>query len=887
MKLRYFQYCLANRLFYEEPNGWRADRACFEPVAAEPPPGWRSRRSGPWCHYLRDGGRLPAQGWKIHVSAARESAEKVLRITADYCLKHQIAFKFLVSEAAFISRNLKYADRGGSGKFITLYPDSDERLRAALEELSEALHGLGGAYVLTDLRWGEGPLYLRYGAFTERFTRNELGEPVPAIEDPEGNLVPDNREPVFSVPEWVRPPQFLIDALQSRQQDEAPKDFPYDIRSALHFSNSGGIYLATDRGSGRTVVLKEARPHAGLDPSGRDAVARLRHEWEVLRELADVEGVVDAYDHLVVWEHHFLVQEYVEGRTLSTEIAARHPLVHPDTDPAAVAAFTRWALDTTAQVEAAIGRLHRRGTAFGDLHPNNIMVRGDGRIVLLDFELAARADQPRTGVGMGAPGFFPPDRRDALAADRYALACLKIAVFLPLTMLLTLDPSRAEALVDAVRRRFDVPADWAEGVLRDLDLAAAPPSGTPGQVRRSSALIAGDGGHGPDWGAIEASVARAVWDSATPERADRLFPGDVEQFRYSGLGLAYGAAGVLYALAAGGHGRRPEYEDWLLRRVREHEGPHRLGCYDGLHGIAYALDQIGRHDDAVRTLELAQRAGTANLGADLFSGLAGVALNQLHFAARLGDRELRAAALDAAGRLAARAAERARGAEGRDRVRAGLMHGDSGAALLFVRLYEETGDTALLGLAEQALRRDLARCVHDEAQDALYVDDGSRRMPYVAVGSAGIGLVLREFLRHREDPGLRAALARIRRAAEAEFCVFPMLFEGAAGQIGFLGRLREPGRVDGLLEEKIALKRDRLHWHMVGLHGEIAFPGDQLMRLSMDLATGGAGVVLALAAVRDPCVPLLPFLSAVPAPAGPDSPPPRPLHREPLESSGA
>lgn len=38
---------------------------------------------------------------------------------------------------------------------------------------------------------------------------------------------------------------------------------------------------------------------------------------------------------------------------------------------------------------------------------------------------------------------------------------------------------------------------------------------------------------------------------------------------------------------------------------------------------------------------------------------------------------------------------------------------------------------------------------------------------------------------------------------------------------------------------------------MVGLRGEIAFPGDQLMRLSMDFGTGSAGILHVLAALRD------------------------------------
>ena len=50
---------------------------------------------------------------------------------------------------------------------------------------------------------------------------------------------------------------------------------PYAIDRVLHFSNGGGVYLARDTRTGEAVVLKEARPHAGVDARGHDAVRPL------------------------------------------------------------------------------------------------------------------------------------------------------------------------------------------------------------------------------------------------------------------------------------------------------------------------------------------------------------------------------------------------------------------------------------------------------------------------------------------------------------------------------------------------------------------------------------------------------------------------------------
>ncbi len=58
------------------------------------------------------------------------------------------------------------------------------------------------------------------------------------------------------------------------------------------------------------------------------------------------------------------------------------------------------------------------------------------------------------------------------------------------------------------------------------------------------------------WDLLAADMVRAIRASATPDRGDRLFPGDIDQFRVTGggLGLAHGAAGVLYALSEGRQG---------------------------------------------------------------------------------------------------------------------------------------------------------------------------------------------------------------------------------------------------------------------------------------------------------------------------------------------
>ena len=52
----------------------------------------------------------------------------------------------------------------------------------------------------------------------------------------------------------------------------------------------------------------------------------------------------------------------------------------------------------------------------------------------------------------------------------------------------------------------------------------------------------------------------------------------------------------------------------------------------------------------------------------------------------------------------------------------------------------------------------------------------------------------------------------------------------------------------------------RLAWHALSYKGGLAFPGEKLLRLSMDLATGTGGVLLALGAALHDAPVYLPFL---------------------------
>jgi hypothetical protein len=144
----------------------------------------------------------------------------------------------------------------------------------------------------------------------------------------------------------------------------------------------------------------------------------------------------------------------------------------------------------------------------------------------------------------------------------------------------------------------------------------------------------------------------------------------------------------------------------------------------------------------------------------------------------------------------------------------------------------------------------------------MEVNEEWRTMPYIEDGSVGIGMVLADYLAYRDDGQFAEAAAAIDGAARYAFYIFPGLLSGRAGMLLYHARARASGKTDrdGVIADHVR----RLAWHALPYDGHLAFPGEQLLRLSMDLATGTAGVLLGVGAALHEDPVHLPFLAALP-----------------------
>ncbi|QPK49193.1 protein kinase/lanthionine synthetase C family protein [Streptomyces gardneri] len=740
------------------------------------------------------------------------------------CFAAGVPFKFLRSPDMLRIMSATHTPRSSSGKFLTIYPADDAQFSKLVEELSTALTGRRGPYILSDLRIGNSPVHVRYGAFRPRYRPGPDGVPTPVLRGPAGAFEPDERRPVFRVPTWVTIPDVLVPHMAARENDTESGP-PYVVRDALHFTNAGGVYLADDPRTGDRLVLREARPHSGLDPFGADAQERLRREYATLRRLAGLPCVPQVFGLHEIWGHLYLAEEYVEGETLLHAVIARSPLVHVGHTRQDLADYIAWVDGVVGSIRKALAAVHTNGMAFGDLHPGNVIIRLDGSAALIDFEYAAALDEP-AAPRPGAAGLTPPAHLTGAEADLHALDMLRLWMLMPMTELRDRHPGKATTMVRLAINRYPFPAGESVPEPDDDENAVRALFGIPDH---DAGWLDGRAAR-PDWSALRRALTAGVHSAATPERTDRLFPGAPEVFTYGGHTLAHGAAGVLGALHRIGEPVPETYTEWLLAAARRADANAGGGLFHGLHGTASVLADLGRREEA---LELADRAVEPPPSArGLATGAAGVGVVQL----KLGN-------LTAALRIGERLADEP--ADPPDE--AGLLLGMSGPALLHLALYQATGDTQWIRASRAALAQDISRCVTRPDGTVQVQRSGDRYLVYLGMGSAGIAMVAHAYLAAagEDDPEIAAFVAGTRLACTNLFVREPGLLQGRAGLVAGLAALDAP-------RAAVTAQAARLAWHGVHDSGRLLIPGAQMLRFSADLATGAAGVLLALhAALTD------------------------------------
>jgi len=176
------------------------------------------------------------------------------------------------------------------------------------------------------------------------------------------------------------------------------------------------VFLGTDTVLGRTVAVKVLAPQFADDDG---FVMRFRREAQAAASIGHPH-IVSVFDTGSDDGVHFIVMEYVEGRTLA-EILAGGGRILPDR-----------AIDIAMDVCRALEAAHAQGVIHRDIKPGNIMLDPRGDVKVTDFGIArvtTTADTvAQTAAILGTASYLSPEQAQGQPVDGrsdiYSLGCV-------------------------------------------------------------------------------------------------------------------------------------------------------------------------------------------------------------------------------------------------------------------------------------------------------------------------------------------------------------------------------------------------------------------------------------------------------------------------------
>jgi eukaryotic-like serine/threonine-protein kinase len=225
----------------------------------------------------------------------------------------------------------------------------------------------------------------------------------------------------------------------------------YSIVSKIGEGGMGEVYLAEDTRLRRRVALKVLPQNLAAD---NDRLVRFEREAFAASAL-NHPNILTIFEFNAVDNTHFLVAEFVDGVSLRQRLSSGSlPIAE--------------AVDIAIQIASALQAAHEAGIIHRDIKPDNVMLRADGYVKVLDFGLAklsepgalaaGRASDPealtrkqlqtQAGVIMGTVGYMSPEQARGLNVDTrtdiWSLGCVLYE------MLAQQTPFRGDTTADTV-----------------------------------------------------------------------------------------------------------------------------------------------------------------------------------------------------------------------------------------------------------------------------------------------------------------------------------------------------------------------------------------------------------------------------------------------------
>lgn len=384
-------------IYQQLEEGWQKLCQRYLPVQV-PDSIWRFSRE-------RNASDVP-QGFKLHISATVLTAIPTLESVGPLLLEHDVHFKAPCSIGELRQLNCGfYYGFSQVGKFITVYPRSNEEAVELAECLHAATRALAAPRVPYDRRFRDGNVYYRFGAF---FRDPDLADGADDLLcKPDGTFVTDVCEVEMAVPDWVADP-FAERYPTAAAQSTAWLPPAYKVYNCISQRGKGGVYQALDlsQAPARLCILKEGRRHGESHVNGQDGFDRLKLEELASRELrrqgVPIPKLLTTFE---AGDNYYAVLESVKGASLR-EVLEQTPKLP-----------IQQALWLCLQLAEAIQKIHHAGWVWRDCRADNVMVQPDQTLILIDFDGASHWQEEAT-LPWGTVGYHAPEWKQIVPGEQ-------------------------------------------------------------------------------------------------------------------------------------------------------------------------------------------------------------------------------------------------------------------------------------------------------------------------------------------------------------------------------------------------------------------------------------------------------------------------------------
>ena len=177
----------------------------------------------------------------------------------------------------------------------------------------------------------------------------------------------------------------------------------YEILRSIGEGGMANVYLAHDKILNRDVAIKVLR---GDLENNEKFIRRFQREAKSVSDLSHP-NIVEVYDVGEEDGQHYIVMEYIDGKTLKQLIQKRGALTVPEV------------IDIMSQLTDGLAQAHDAYIIHRDIKPQNIMILENGLIKITDFGIAMALNSTQltqTNSVMGSVHYLPPEQASGKGA---------------------------------------------------------------------------------------------------------------------------------------------------------------------------------------------------------------------------------------------------------------------------------------------------------------------------------------------------------------------------------------------------------------------------------------------------------------------------------------